>query len=116
LKVSLNENKILIRILQKRKDDYIGWCELYLTLLLQSNSLDFIKISPNEAKRHDLIFPDASLVTKLPIDLTPEELAPPSSWSQMNHLDVCVLNENYFKMLDTNHDLKGKIFNISLMT
>ncbi|XP_067216070.1 adenylate cyclase type 10-like [Linepithema humile] len=104
--------RTLSRVLQKRKDGYIGWCELYLTLLLQNNSLAFIEISPNEAKQHDLIFPDASLVTKLPIDLTPEELAPPSTWSQMSHLNVCVMSGNYFKMFDTNRSLKGKFWHL----
>jgi len=105
----------LVRVLRKHKDGYVGWCELYLTLLLQSDSLDFVKISPNEAKQHDLIFPDVLLVTKLSTDLTPEELPPPSTWSQMSHLDVCVMNEAiYSKMFDANHDLKGKFFYVSL--
>lgn len=76
-------------------------------LILQSNGLDFIKISPDEATRYDLIFMDTSLVTKLPIDLTPDELAPPLPWSQMRELNVCVINENYFKIEDVDRDMRG---------
>lgn len=96
----------LNRILRRRKDGHIGWCEALLTLILQSNGLDFITISPEEAGQHDLIFTDTSLVTKLPIDLTLEEIAPPLSWVQMSELDVCVANENYSKINDIDHDMR----------
>ncbi|XP_025264205.1 adenylate cyclase type 10-like [Camponotus floridanus] len=99
--------RILHRILRRRKDGSIGWCEALLTLILQSNSLDFIRISPGEAARYDLIFMDTTLVTKLPIDLTPDELAPPLPWSQMSELDICVTNENYFEIEDINRDMRG---------
>ncbi|XP_011871981.1 PREDICTED: adenylate cyclase type 10-like [Vollenhovia emeryi] len=79
--------KKLSRTLQKRKDGHIGWCEVFLISILQSNGLDFIKISPNEAAQRDLVFPTGTLVTKLPVDLTPDELPPPLSWSQMSLLD-----------------------------
>ncbi|XP_070167143.1 adenylate cyclase type 10 [Polyergus mexicanus] len=96
----------LNRTLRRRKDGHIGWCEALLTLILQSNGLDFITISPEEAGQHDLIFTDTSLVTKLPIDLMPEEIAPPLSWVQMSKLDVCVTNENYSKINDVDHDMR----------
>lgn len=104
----LNNDRILIRILQRRKDGHIGWCEAFLMSILQSNGLDFIKISPSEAIQRDFIFPSGTLVTKIPVDLTPEELAPPLPWSQMSLLDVCVTNENYFKITDRDRDMTGK--------
>lgn len=82
-------------------------------MILQSNGLDFITISPEEAGQHDLVFMDTSLVTKLPIDLTLEEIAPPLSWVQMSELDVCVANENYSKINDINHDVRGKSYVVS---
>lgn len=106
---------IFIRILQKRKDGHIGWCEAFLTSVLQSNALDFIKISPSEAMQRDLVFPNSTLVTRIPVDLTPEELAPPLSWSQMSFFDVCITNENYYKINGRNHDMTGKSSNISLI-
>ncbi|KAL6439512.1 hypothetical protein ACFW04_003964 [Cataglyphis niger] len=106
----------LNKFLRKSKNGHIGWCEALLTFLLQNNSLDFIKIVPGEAKRHDLIFVDTALVTKLPIDLTPEEVAPPLPWTQMSELDVCVTTENYSKIddIEPQHDMKEimlKIYN-----
>ncbi|XP_077273725.1 adenylate cyclase type 10-like [Temnothorax americanus] len=95
----------LSRILQGHKDGHIGWCEALLTSILQSNGLDFIKISPSEAAQRDLVFPNGTLVTKLPVDLTPEELAPPLPWSQMSLLDICVTNENYLKITGKDRDM-----------
>ncbi|KYN20825.1 Adenylate cyclase type 10 [Trachymyrmex cornetzi] len=100
--------KKLSRILQRCQDGHLGWCEALLTSILQSNSLNFVKISPSEALQRDLVFPNGILVTKLPIDLTPEELAPPLSWLQMSLLDVCVINENFFKITNINRDITGK--------
>lgn len=68
---------------------------MYLTLLLQSDVLDLIGISPSEASRRDLVFPDSRMVTKLPVDLTPQELPPPLTWSRMSYLNVCDANERY---------------------
>ncbi|XP_071636745.1 adenylate cyclase type 10-like [Temnothorax longispinosus] len=98
-------SRLPIRILQRRKDGHIGWCEALLTSILQSNGLDFIKISPSEAAQRDLVFPNGTLVTKLPVDLTPEELAPPLPWSQMSLLDICVTNENYLKITGKDRDM-----------
>jgi len=103
----LLNNKIPIRNLQRRKDGHVGWCEAFLTSILQSDGLDFVKISPSEATQRDLIFPNGILVTKLPVDLTPEELAPPLPWSQMSLLNVCFTNENYFKITGKDHDMTG---------
>ncbi|XP_018398206.1 PREDICTED: adenylate cyclase type 10-like [Cyphomyrmex costatus] len=110
----LCSGRISIRILQRRRDGYLGWCEALLTSILQSNGLDFVKISPSEALKLNLIFPNGTLVTKLPIDLTPEESAPPLSWSQMSLLDVCVTNENFFKITSRDRDiteLRNEIYN-----
>ncbi|KAG5340771.1 ADCYA cyclase, partial [Acromyrmex charruanus] len=98
----------LSRILEKCQDGHLGWCEALLTLILQSNGLNFIQISPSKALEQDLVFPSGSLVTKLPIDLTPEELAPPLSWLQRDLLDVCVINENFVKITNKNRDITGK--------
>ncbi|XP_036142837.1 adenylate cyclase type 10 [Monomorium pharaonis] len=95
----------LSRILQKHKDGHIGWCEVFLTSILQKNGLDIIKISPSEAIKRNLVFPRGTLVTKLPVTLTPEELAPPLPWSQMKLLDVCVINENNFKITDGDRNM-----------
>ncbi|KMR00421.1 adenylate cyclase type 10-like protein [Lasius niger] len=100
----------LVRDLRRRNDGHIGWCEALLTLILQTNGLDFVRISPGEAARRDLVFTDTSLVTKLPVDLMPEELAPPLPWSQMSELDVCVANENYSKIPDIDRDMRGKSY------
>lgn len=98
----------LVRILRKHKDGHFGWCEALLTLILQSDGLDFIRISPSEASQRDIVFPDSSLVTKLPIDLRPEELPPSVSWSQMSHLDVCVANEHFPKISYLDQNITGK--------
>ncbi|XP_070527042.1 adenylate cyclase type 10-like [Cardiocondyla obscurior] len=100
--------KKLNRYLLKRKDGHIGWCETLLMLILQSNGLDFIKISPSEATEHDLVFPNNTLVTKIPIDLTPEELPPPLPWTQMSLVDICITNENYDTITDKDRDMTGK--------
>ncbi|KAL6260419.1 hypothetical protein P5V15_007945 [Pogonomyrmex californicus] len=103
----------LSSILQEHKDGHIGWCETYLTSILQTNGLDFLKITPREAIKRNLVFPDSSLVTKLPIELMPEELSPPLPWSQMDILDVCILNENYFQPTDKDcniTELMSKIY------
>ncbi|KAG5312188.1 ADCYA cyclase, partial [Acromyrmex insinuator] len=97
----------LSRILEKCQDGHLGWCEALLTLILQSNGLNFIQISPSKALQQDLVFPNGSLVTRLPIDLTPEELAPPLSWLQRDLLDVCVINENFKFSLE----LRNEIYN-----
>ncbi|XP_011066690.1 PREDICTED: adenylate cyclase type 10-like [Acromyrmex echinatior] len=104
----------LSRILEKCQDGHLGWCEALLTLILQSNGLNFIQISPSKALQQDLVFPNGSLVTRLPIDLTPEELAPPLSWLQRDLLDVCVINENFVKITNKNRDiteLRNEIYN-----
>lgn len=93
--------------MQTCQDGHLGWCEALLTSILQSNGLNFITISPSEALQKDLVFPSSILVTKLPIDLTPEELAPPLPWLQMNFLDVCVTNENFLKITE-NYNITGK--------
>ncbi|KAG5321791.1 ADCYA cyclase, partial [Acromyrmex heyeri] len=98
----------LSRILEKCQDGHLGWCEALLTLILQSNGLNFIQISPSKALQEDLVFPSGSLVTRLPIDLTPEELAPPLSWLQRDLLDVCVINENFVTITNKNRDITGK--------
>lgn len=95
-------------MLQKRQDGHIGWCEMFLTSILQINGLDFIEISPSEAEQRDLVFPNVMLVTMLPIDITPDELAPPLQRSQMSLLNVCDMNENYSKIVDKSRDVTGK--------
>ncbi|KYN34311.1 Adenylate cyclase type 10 [Trachymyrmex septentrionalis] len=100
--------KKLSRILQRCQDGHLGWCEALLTSILQSNGLNFIKISPSEALQRDLVFPNRVLVTKLPIDLTSVELAPPLSWLEITLLDVCDINENFFEITNRNYDITGK--------
>ncbi|XP_018349261.1 PREDICTED: adenylate cyclase type 10-like [Trachymyrmex septentrionalis] len=97
--------KKLSRILQRCQDGHLGWCEALLTSILQSNGLNFIKISPSEALQRDLVFPNRVLVTKLPIDLTSVELAPPLSWLEITLLDVCDINENFFEITNRNYDI-----------
>ncbi|KAG7199053.1 hypothetical protein KM043_017956 [Ampulex compressa] len=85
----------LERILRKYSGNSPGWCEAFLTLALQRQSLDFVAMSPAEVERYSLVFPDSSLVMKVPKDLLPDEVAPSLHWSQMSSLNVCVTNEKY---------------------
>lgn len=72
-----------------------------------------MKISPKDVKLYDLVFPSASLITKLPVDMTPEEFVPPS-WSQMDYVDICVINEEFFEISNNNlnRNITGKSYNV----
>lgn len=96
------------RTLLECAEGHVGWCETYLTLLLQNDMLDFVRLSPNEAGQRDLVFPDGRVLVRLPVDLTPQELPPPPTWSRMSYLDVCVANQRYSdEIFETDHDIRG---------
>ncbi|XP_032682626.1 uncharacterized protein LOC116849520 [Odontomachus brunneus] len=103
----------LSRTLLASTEGHIGWFEVYLMLLLQSDALDLIRISPSEASRRDLVFPDGRMITRLPVDLTPHELSPPRTWSQMSYLYVCDVNERYTDEISKmDRDTRGLMYKI----
>ncbi|CAL7942987.1 unnamed protein product [Xylocopa violacea] len=97
----------LEKILQHRSRNSIGWCEAFLMSMLQVQALNFITISPAEVSNYDLVFPDQSFLVKIPSYLTPEEVAPPLHWSQMNSLNVCIPVDKPKTTVEINRDLTG---------
>lgn len=75
--------------------------------ILQVKALDIISISPQEVKKYNLIFPNPSFLSKIPVYLTPEELAPPLQWMQMTTLTVCVLSKKPKSPIEANRDVIG---------
>ncbi|KOX77894.1 Adenylate cyclase type 10 [Melipona quadrifasciata] len=72
-----------------------------------SLSLQTVTISPAEAAQYDLVFPDQSLLSKIPAYLMPEEIAPPLGWTQMSKLTVCVRSKNAKGYIELNRDTIG---------
>nr|XP_031835890.1 adenylate cyclase type 10-like [Nomia melanderi] len=99
--------KELDKVLRKRGKSSFAWCEAFLTSTLQIRALDFVNITPMDPRIKDLVFPDCSLVTKVPSNLTPEELAPPLHWSQMSTANVCVPSGVMRGFVETNRDVIG---------
>lgn len=95
------------RILRQRSKNMICWCEAFLMSAIQVNSLEVVTISPMEAARYDLVFPEQSLLSKIPAYLTPEELAPPLHWTQMSALNVCILSKQKKGFVESNRDVIG---------
>ncbi|XP_015190986.1 PREDICTED: adenylate cyclase type 10-like [Polistes dominula] len=102
--------KSLDVILKKYSQNNIGWCELYLSLTLQSNGLDFLTMTATELKKYNLVFPESSMITKVPSNLLPEDVIPSS---ELNTFHVCITNELYIGFLDANLSyigLKKKLY------
>lgn len=97
----------LFRILNQHSKNGIAWCEAFLMSILQVKALDIISISPQEVKKYNLIFPNPSFLSKIPVYLTPEELAPPLQWMQMTTLTVCVLSKKPKSPIEANRDVIG---------
>lgn len=97
------------RILQQRSKNMICWCEAFLMSAIQVNSLEVVTISPMEAARYNLVFPDQSLLSKIPAYLTPEELAPPLHWTQMSALNVCISSKQTRGFVESNRDVIGDL-------
>lgn len=76
---------------------------------LQVSALKLITISPPEVASYELVFPECSWVAKIPKDLTPDEVAPPLSWTQMSSLNVCVPSGMPIGFIETNRDVIGDI-------
>lgn len=74
---------------------------------IQVNTFETVTISPAEATRYDLVFPDQSLLSKIPAYLMPEEIAPPLHWTQMSELTVCVLSKSTKDVIELNRDTTG---------
>lgn len=74
---------------------------------IQVNALKIVTISPAEAAGYDLVFPEQSLLSKIPAYLMPEEVAPPLHWTQMSELTVCVLSEKTKGSIELNRDTTG---------
>lgn len=87
----------------------ICWCEAFLMSAIQVNSLEVVTISPMEAARYDLVFPEQSLLSKIPAYLTPEELAPPLHWTQMSALNVCISSKQTRGFVESNRDVIGDL-------
>ncbi|CAK9817291.1 Adenylate cyclase type 10 [Anthophora plagiata] len=90
--------KGLEKILKQRSRNVIGWCEAFLMSALQVNALAVTTISPTDVDNYDLIYPDGSLIEKIPTYLTPEEVAPPLHWTQMSAIDVWLRIDMYNRM------------------
>ncbi|XP_061936165.1 adenylate cyclase type 10-like isoform X2 [Apis cerana] len=97
----------LERILSQHSKNGIGWCEAFLMSILQVKALDIISISPQEVQKYNLVFPDPSFLSKIPVYLTPEELAPPLQWMQMTTLNVCVPSKKPKTVIEANRDVIG---------
>ena len=74
---------------------------------IQVNAFETVTISPAEATKYDLVFPDQSLLSKIPAYLMSEEIAPPLHWTQMSKLTVCVLSKNTKDVIELNRDTTG---------
>ncbi|XP_043258027.1 adenylate cyclase type 10-like [Colletes gigas] len=85
----------------------ISWCEAFLMSALQTEAITFLTLSPMEVKFYNLVFPDCSLLAKIPADMTPEELAPPLHWSQMSAINVCVPSGRPLGFLESDRDVTG---------
>ncbi|XP_076634805.1 LOW QUALITY PROTEIN: adenylate cyclase type 10 [Colletes latitarsis] len=94
-------------ILRRRSKNSISWCEAFLMSALQAEAITFLTLSPMEVKFYNLVFPDCSLLAKIPADMTPEELAPPLHWSQMSAINVCVSSGKPLSFLETDRDVTG---------
>ncbi|XP_076398119.1 adenylate cyclase type 10 [Megachile rotundata] len=99
--------KSLERVLQKRGKTTIGWCETFLISTLQVHALTFMTITPSQAKKYDLVFPESSMLVKIPAYLTPEEVAPPLHWTQMSSLNVCITSDRPIGFIASNRDITG---------
>ncbi|XP_076547074.1 adenylate cyclase type 10 [Osmia lignaria lignaria] len=99
--------KSLEKVLKKRGKTAISWCEAFLMSTIQVRALNFISISPTAVSQYDLVFPDNSLLVKIPAYLTPEELAPPLHWSQMSSLNICVTSDRPTGFIASNRDVTG---------
>ncbi|XP_046142144.1 adenylate cyclase type 10-like [Osmia bicornis bicornis] len=99
--------KSLEKVLKKRGKTAISWCEAFLMSTIQVRALNFITISPTAVSQYDLVFPDNSLLVKIPAYLTPEELAPPLHWSQMSSLNICVTSDRPTGFIASNRDVTG---------
>ncbi|XP_031774831.1 uncharacterized protein LOC105736538 isoform X3 [Apis florea] len=97
----------LERILSQHSKNGIGWCEAFLISILQVKALEIISISPKEVKKYNLVFPNPSYLSKIPVYLTPEELAPPLQWMQMTTLNVCVPSRKSKSIVEVNRDVIG---------
>ncbi|XP_014611554.1 PREDICTED: adenylate cyclase type 10-like [Polistes canadensis] len=96
--------KSLDVILKKHSQNNIGWCELYLSLTLQSNGLDFLTMTATELTKYNLVFPESSMITKVPSNLLPEDVIPSS---EINTFHVCITNELYIGFVDANLNYIG---------
>ncbi|KAI4498133.1 hypothetical protein M0802_006619 [Mischocyttarus mexicanus] len=96
--------KSLDVILKKHSQNDIGWCELYLSLTLQSNGLDFLTMNSTELTQYNLVFPESSMITKVPANLLPEDVIP---CSEINTFHVCITNELYIGFVDANLNYIG---------
>ncbi|CAK9832185.1 Adenylate cyclase type 10 [Anthophora retusa] len=99
--------KGLEKILKQRSRNVIGWCEVFLMSALQVNALALTTISPTDVDNYDLVYPDGSLIVKIPAYLTPEEAAPPLHWTQMSAIDVCIPSDKHRGFVETNRDITG---------
>lgn len=60
-----------------------------------------------EVKKYNLVFPNPSYLSKIPVYLMPEELAPPLQWMQMTTFDVCVPSKKSKTVIEVNRDVIG---------
>lgn len=97
----------LFRILSQHSKNGIAWCEAFLISILQVKALEIISISPMEVKKYNLVFPNPSYLSKIPVYLMPEELAPPLQWMQMTTFDVCVPSKKSKTVIEVNRDVIG---------
>lgn len=90
-------------------ENNLEWCELFLTSILQSFGLNFLKITPEQAKKHNLIFPDNISLSKIHVDFLSEEVVPPKSWDHMEKFSVCLINEKFTGYSDALLNIDGTV-------
>ncbi|XP_015595139.1 adenylate cyclase type 10 [Cephus cinctus] len=87
--------KKLEKDLKNHNDKTPGWCEAYVTLVLQNKALNFLHLSSAEARQKLLTFPPVSLINKKPKDFLPEEVIVSSPLTDKGRVFVCLLNRKY---------------------
>lgn len=66
-------------------------------------------MTQKQAKTNNLIFLDNTLFSKIHVDLLPDEVVPPKSWSRMKKLPVCLLNDKFTGFSDSHFTIEGII-------
>lgn len=69
-----------------------GWLQKLLSLMILCRCFDFKSVTVEEAEKMGITFPNLILVTRIPVEALPEDVAPPLL---KENIPVCVANENF---------------------